>query len=226
MPWNSWRLLGLCLPVGFAFDDVLSPQTLAAESVMLQSRHTASAKRFSVECVLNIWEEDEDSTSADACDFRFAFCASEEGVYYVRDDAASDTFVLESIVPGSTVVLELEEVYVEERLDCTMPQPWKDSGSPLYRAISATPVGGASFSEIRASPTYEMGVLMIVVRIPNTSNHWDEDQVYEDLLGSGTSLNNLSNHPSNGRLKVSTSRSRVEWSLWSSTRLGPPFGRL
>ena len=110
---------------------------------MLQKRKgQAIAKQFSVECVLEIFDADEVWDSAESCDLNFASCVNDENVYYIRDELTSDKMVLESIIPGSTILVELEEVDVTSK--CAIQSPWSASGSSFYRAISATTVGGAS----------------------------------------------------------------------------------
>ena len=102
---------------------------------MLQKRKgQAIAKQFSVECVLEIFDEDEVSDSAEWCDLNFASCVNDENVYYIRDELISDKMVLESITPGSTVIVELEEVNVTSK--CAILSPWSASGLSIYRAIS------------------------------------------------------------------------------------------
>uniref|UniRef100_A0A7S0ZUF2 Peptidase M11 gametolysin domain-containing protein n=1 Tax=Noctiluca scintillans TaxID=2966 RepID=A0A7S0ZUF2_NOCSC len=208
MEWISWRLLLLSLDIGFALA-LMSPQHPSVESFVLQARHDVDTRRLSVECVLTIFESDEFSSSPDACEYRFGMCASGEIMYYIRDDSPSDVSVLETIVPGSTVRIDLEEVDVTEVSHCTTWSPWRPSGSPVYRAISATPVGGVSLSETGLVSTFEMDVLMIVVRIPNTSNPWVESEIWEDLVGPGVSINNLFSHSSNGQMTVPASSAKL-----------------
>lgn len=225
MYWISWYLPFVFVNVGFgASVDVTVAQCLAEEVSMMQKRQTTSRQRISVECVLNVFESDEVTDSSESCDYHYVLCVSEEGVYYVRDESRSDHLSLESIVPGSTVLIELEELDTADLLGCTVPSPWSTSGSPLYQAVSVTSVSGLELSEVAVSSAQEMDLLMIVTIFSGTDNIWDEGELYEQVFETGASLNDLFVHSSSGQLSVSSSMTKVvtvtlasDWaSSWSS----------
>ena len=123
------------------------------------------------------------------------------------DELTSDKMVLESIIPGSTILVELEEVDVTSK--CAIQSPWSASGSSFYRAISATTVGGAALHEIAVSSAKEMDMLMIVATLPTIENVWEEGAIASTLFDSGTSLNELFSHSSGGLLTISRARAKV-----------------
>ena len=225
MYWISWYLPCVFVNVGFgASVDVTGEQCVAEEVSMMQKRHTTSRQRFSVECVLNVFESDEITNSSDACDYHYVLCVSEEHVYYVRDESRSDHLSMESIVPGSTVLIELEALDTADPLGCTVLSPWSTIGSTLYQAVSVTSVSGVELSEVSVSSAQEMDLLMIVAIFPGTDNMWDEGELYEQVFETGASLNDLFVHSSSGQLSVSSSMTKVvtvtlasDWaSSWSS----------
>ena len=112
------------------------------------------------------------SLTVTSCDLNFASCVNDENVYYIRDELTSDKMVLESITPGSAILVELEEVDVTSK--CAIQSPWSASGFSIYRAISATPVGGAALHEIAVSSAKEVDMLMIVATSPTIENVWEE----------------------------------------------------
>merc|ERR1712135_189743 len=86
-----------------------------------------------------------------ACDYHFALCVSGDIVYFLMDESPSDMFLLEPFAPGSTVLIELEDVHIADYAECMMLSMWNNIGSPVYRVISANAVSGFSLSEVPPS---------------------------------------------------------------------------
>eukprot|EP00450_Noctiluca_scintillans_P011148 CAMPEP_0194503020 /NCGR_PEP_ID=MMETSP0253-20130528/28064_1 /TAXON_ID=2966 /ORGANISM="Noctiluca scintillans" /LENGTH=189 /DNA_ID=CAMNT_0039345265 /DNA_START=62 /DNA_END=627 /DNA_ORIENTATION=- len=155
MVWKSCRLFWLSLSVGCAAGAIFqsSPRE---DSSLFQTKHAANTKRLSVECVLNVLDQDQDPSLTDVCDYQFAMCVSGDIVYHILDESPFDVFSLEPILLGSTVLIELEDVYTADHAECTMQSPWENSESPVYRAISVNAVSGFALSEVAPSMKHRL----------------------------------------------------------------------